>query len=79
MDDDLKEALLDNEDGEDEGDNVEEVAESGVGDELSSDEGGEPSNESRQKEKMECYWHEDVNKNGHTVSVEAYVYIFVYT
>ena len=46
MDEDHKEALLDNEDGEDEGDNVEEVAEGGAGDELSSDEGGDSSAES---------------------------------
>ena len=46
MDEDHKEALLDNEDGEDEGGNVEEVAEGGAGDELSSDEGGESSAES---------------------------------
>ena len=46
MDEDHKEALLDNEDGEDEGDNVEEVAEGGAGDEQSSDEGGESSAES---------------------------------
>ena len=46
MDKDHKEALLDNEDGEDEEDNVEEVAEGGARDELSSDEGGESSAES---------------------------------
>ena len=46
MDEDHKEALLDNEDGEDEGGNVEEVAEGGTGDELSSDEGGHSSAES---------------------------------
>ena len=41
MDEDHKEALLDNEDGKDEGDNVEEVAEGGAGDELSSAESTE--------------------------------------
>ena len=46
MDEDHKEALLDNEDGGDEGDNVEEVAEGGAGGELSSDEGGKSSAES---------------------------------
>ena len=46
MDEDHKEALLDNEGGEDEGDNVEEVAEGGAGDELSADEGVESSADS---------------------------------
>ena len=46
MGEDHKVALLDNEDGEDEGDNVEEVADGGAGDELSSDEGGESLAES---------------------------------
>ena len=46
MDEDHKEAFLDNEDGEDEGHNVEEVAAGGAGDGLSSDEGGESSAES---------------------------------
>ena len=45
-DEDKKEALLDNEDGEDEGDNVEEVAEGGAGVELCCAEGGESSAES---------------------------------
>ena len=46
MYEDHKEALLDNEDGEDEGDNVEEVAAGGAGDEQSSGEGEESSAES---------------------------------
>ena len=46
MNEDLKEALLDNEDGEHEGGIVEEVAEGSAGGELSSDEGADSSAES---------------------------------
>ena len=46
MDEDHKEALLGNEYGEDEGDNLEEVAQRGAGDEQSSEEGGKFSAES---------------------------------
>ena len=46
MDEHHKEALINNEDVDNQGDNAEELAEGGAGDETSSEEDGEPSAES---------------------------------